>query len=200
MKANNITYNYFEYRSLNNTFNIKRYSSVDLETINNYLNTIDSSWFEYLKIETDQPMESALYSYYHSEDYYDLILLINYRNLIDGIPFSNDKILNDINNDLEEYNIKLFNQGITFNTFTIEPETCIKSRTDNADELQKNRRLGPYQRLKLILGYKYNKLNNYHLFLKVPKHKYIHKIINGIRDIITTEQEVLELQDLNYNS
>lgn len=199
MKSSNITYSDFEYFSLKKMFRIKRYSSIDIEAIHNYIDSIDASWFEYVKIGLDQTIESILYTYYHSEDYYDLILIINYKNLLDDIPYSNDKILNDVNSDLEEYNMKLFNQGVTFNAHSIEPEIYVKNRTDNEDELQKSRRYGPYQRLKLFLGYKYNQLNNYRLFLKVPKPNYIHKIIGGVRDIITTEQEVLELQDLKSN-
>lgn len=196
MKAANITYMDIAYEFLNKTYNIKRYSSINLETIHLYLDSIDRSWFEYIKLNVDQTLESALYAYYHSEDYYDLILLINYREMLSDMPYSNDKIINDINSDLEEYAIKLYNQGVSFNTNYIKPETCAQKRIDNPEELIKNRRYGPYQRLSAFLQYKYNKLNSLRIFLKVPKLQYIHKIISGVRDIITTEQEVLELQDL----
>jgi hypothetical protein len=198
MKAANLTFNSFEYETLKKIFSIKQYSSIDIDTLHNYLDNIDESWFEYVKIGVDQTIESVLYSYYKSEDYYDLILLLNYRNLLDDIPYSNDKIINDINSDLEEYNIKLFNQGTAFNAFTIEPEIYNQNRLSNPDELKRQRRLGPYQRLKIFLGYKYNQLNSYRLFLKVAKPQYLYKIINDLKDLITTHQEVLELQSYEY--
>lgn len=196
MKASNITYMDFLFETYKKNFRIKRYSSIDFETIHRYIDNVDKTWFDYIKLDVDQTLESALYAYYNSEDYFDVILIINYKEMLNDMPYSNDKIINDVDNSIEEYTIKLYNQGVKLNTDTINPEISVKNRVTDTE---KYRRLGPYQRIKKALDYKYNKLNELNLFIKVPKHQYIHKILNGIREIITAKQEVLELQDLEQN-
>ena len=79
---NTIDYNAFEMGGSTYNFNITDYTSTGLNKIRSYLNTLGNSYFVYLKVEENTKIEKVCYDYYNNTNYYDLILLLNNKEMI----------------------------------------------------------------------------------------------------------------------
>src|SRR5574344_1304465 len=105
---NSLEFTSFELSSNNTTFNITNYNSMCLNKIKIYLQNIDKANLLYLKVDNDAKIEKICLDYYGNTDYYDLLLIINQREMVFDMAYSNDIILSAIESDIENYRNKVF--------------------------------------------------------------------------------------------
>ena len=90
------------------TFKVTNYNSVDLAQVKKMLDELDKDYFVWLKVNEGDKIEKVLFDYYKTSDYYDLILLVNSREMVFGMPYSYDVVLNAVDVDIQNYEYKVF--------------------------------------------------------------------------------------------
>lgn len=169
---NSLEFTSFELSSNNTTFNITNYNSMCLNKIKIYLQNIDKANLLYLKVDNDAKIEKICLDYYGNTDYYDLLLIINRREMVFDMAYSNDIILSAIESDIENYRNKVFKDP--YKDFSV---------------LSKNN-------LTNVLYKEYEEKNSKLKYIKVIKADYISTVITDINKIIATYQDNITLLDL----
>lgn len=161
----------FKLQNLENSYEVFNYNSINLSEIKVYLNSLDKNYFVWLKLNEGDTIEKVLHDYYANEDLYDLILLLNDRDMLFGMPYSYDVILNAINNDIQNYEYKVF--GNIKNGLSEIAISKLKEKLDN----------------------EYSENNQKYLYLKVIKLDYINEVRKTVADIIETQKDMYSLLD-----
>lgn len=169
---NTIDYNAFEMSGSTYNFNITDYTSAGLNKIRSYLNTLDNSYFVYLKVEENTKIEKVCYDYYNNTNYYDLILLLNNKEMVYDMPYSYDIILEAIEKDIDRYRSKVFKN--TFEKFS-----------DMA-----------YNDLENSLSEKYNKNNSKFLYIKAIKINLIPIVLSEIYKLAAEYRDNINLVNM----
>lgn len=167
-----ISYDEFSLEGSSSNFNIKDYNSVNLTKIKSYLNSLDNSYFVYLKVEVGAKIEKVCYDYYNNTNYCDLIMMINGRNMIYDMPYSYDIILEAIEKDIDRYRSKVFR-----NTFD--------KLSDRA-----------YNDLEKSLSNKYNSENSKFLYIKAIRNTMIPIVLSSIKEITKNYQDNINLVNM----
>src|SRR5574344_304011 len=160
---NTIDYNAFEMSGSTYNFNITDYTSAGLNKIRSYLNTLSNSYFVYLKVEENTKIEKV---------YYDLILLLNNKEMVYDMPYSYDIILEAIEKDIDRYRSRVFKN--TFEKFS-----------DMA-----------YNDLENSLSEKYNKNNSKFLYIKAIKINLIPIVLSEIYKLTTEYRDNINLVNM----
>lgn len=167
MKTEFLTYDDFEIGN----FKIKNYNSFMLSEIRNYLDSLDDNYYTYIKITDNVLIEKVIFDYYDTENYYDLILFINNREMLYDMPYSYDIILNNIDKDINAYEYKVFG--------TLKNELSEKSKS----------------RLVEKLNSEYIENNKKLLYIKIIKKQYINEILRKITYLVETQKELYSLME-----
>lgn len=167
MKTEFLTYDDFEIGN----FKIKNYNSFMLSEIRNYLDSLDDNYYTYIKITDNVLIEKVIFDYYDTENYYDLILFINNREMLYDMPYSYDVILNNIDKDINAYEYKVFG--------TLKNELSEKSKS----------------RLVEKLNSEYIENNKKLLYIKIIKKQYINEILRKITYLVETQKELYSLME-----
>ena len=167
MKTEFLTYDDFEIGN----FKIKNYNSFMLSEIRNYLDSLDDNYYTYLKLTDNVLIEKVIFDYYDTENYYDLILFINNREMLYDMPYSYDIILNNIDKDINAYEYKVFG--------TLKNELSEKSKS----------------RLVEKLNSEYIENNKKLLYIKIIKKQYINEILRKITYLVETQKELYSLME-----
>src|SRR5574344_1282034 len=160
---NTIDYNAFEVSGSTYNFNITDYTSAGLNKIRSYLNTLSNSYFVYLKVEENTKIEKVCY---------DLILLLNNKEMVYDMPYSYDIILEAIEKDIDRYRSRVFKN--TFEKFS-----------DMA-----------YNDLENSLSEKYNKNNSKFLYIKAIKINLIPIVLSEIYKLTTEYRDNINLVNM----
>lgn len=161
----------FEYTDESKDIDIPNYNSIDLREIKEYIGSLGDEYFEWVKNNEGDTIEKIVHDYYHNDDYYDLILMINGRDMLFDMPYSYDIILNAIATDLQNYGYKVYG-------------SIKQSLSDKASKLLSDK-----------LDNDYSTKNQIFLYLKVIKIQYINDIRKKIADIIETQKNMYSLLD-----
>lgn len=167
MKTEFLIYDDFEIGN----FKIKNYNSFMLSEIRNYLDSLDDNYYTYIKITDNVLIEKVIFDYYDTENYYDLILFINNREMLYDMPYSYDIILNNIDKDINAYEYKVFG--------TLKNELSEKSKS----------------RLVEKLNSEYIENNKKLLYIKIIKKQYINEILRKITYLVETQKELYSLME-----
>ncbi len=169
---NTFEFDTFTLNSKNSTFNIKNYNSMCLNKIKTYLQGLSSKYLLYLKVENDSKIEKICTDYYGTDNYCDLILLINQRDMVFDMAYSNDIVLSAIESDIEQYRNKVFK--------------------DPYKQFSKT----AYDKLYKKLSDEYYNNNNKFKYIKVINSAHISSVIIDINNIISSYQDNIKLLDL----
>lgn len=169
---NTFEFDTFTLNSKNSTFNIKNYNSMCLTKIKTYLQGLSSKYLLYLKVENDSKIEKICTDYYGNDNYCDLILLINQRDMVFDMAYSNDIVLSAIETDIEQYRNKVFK--------------------DPYKQFSKT----AYDKLYKKLSDEYYSNNSKFKYIKVINSAYISSVIININNIISSYQDNIKLLDL----
>ena len=168
-----INYDEFAIEESKSNFSVKDYNSISTTKIKSYLNSLDSSYYVYLKIDVGAKIEKVLYDYYKNTDYCDLIMLMNNREMIYDMPYSYDIILEAIENDIDRYRSKVFR--------------------NNFDKLSDR----AYMDLEESLTNKYNNDSTRFLYIKAIRDTMIPVVLSEIRKITNSYQDNINLVNMS---
>ena len=152
-------------------FNVCDYTSIDLEEVRKYINTLDKNWFEYIKVHENTTIEKVCYDYYETCDYYDLILMLNGRDMLYDMAYTSDVLIDSAEDNLKEYEFKMFGNDYE--------SVYTKTRERLKDSIEDN----------------LNKKNLGFLYIKIIKKNYINEVKRNITEIINTQKELFKLLD-----
>jgi len=76
------------------TYSVVDYTSLDLQKMRAYINSIPQDSFEYFNVVNGDRFERIALQLYGSSNYWDVLLLINDRHPLTGLPFDFDTISN----------------------------------------------------------------------------------------------------------
>lgn len=147
-------------------FSISNYNSIDLSEVRNYLDGLPDFWFTHLKIHEGSKIEKVLYEYYKTDNFYDLILFLNKRDMVFDMPYSYDVIIDAVEKDIAEYQYKVF--GNTIDQLSEKASLRLKEKLDNS----------------------YSKNNEKYIYLKVITTDKINIVRRKIENILTTQKEM----------
>jgi hypothetical protein len=147
------------------------YNSIDLSKVSEYINSLDKSWFEYMKTQPNTNIEKICYDYYDDTDYYDLILFINGRDMLHDMAYDSDTIIDQVENSIKDYEFAIFgnDQDSIVNTTRDKLKASIESNQD-----EKNLKL---------------------LYIKLIKKRYINEVKRNIDEIISNQKDMFRLVD-----
>ena len=151
------------------TFKVTNYNSVDLTQVKKMLDELDKDYFVWLKVNEGDKIEKVLFDYYKTSDYYDLILLVNSREMVFGMPYSYDVVLNAVDVDIQNYEYKVFG-----------------NLKESLSEKSKNR-------LVEKIDSQYTSDNKQFLYLKVIKNEHINYVKRKIIDMINTQKDMYSI-------
>lgn len=92
MKNSVINYNTYTSTIDGETVVSADYTSKDFSKLYSFANTLDTSYFKYIQAEDNSTFEQISYSTYGSTKYWDVIMLINKREAIYGLPVDYDTL------------------------------------------------------------------------------------------------------------
>lgn len=151
------------------TFKVTNYNSVDLTQVKKMLDGLNKDYFVWLKVNEGDKIEKVLFDYYKTSDYYDLILLVNNREMMFGMPYSYDVVLNAVDVDIQNYEYKVFG-----------------NLKESLSEKSKNR-------LVEKIDNQYTSDNKQFLYLKVIKNEHINYVKRKIIDMINTQKDMYSI-------
>lgn len=151
---------------------IKRYSTVSHKAVLAYLSELPESYFQYVNVHENTSVEKLSYDYYGSADFYEIILLLNSREIANERFFSEDVIEAEASQNFEEYRDRFY--GDSYNV----------KNTSIFEDLR---------------NIEYSKLSSQNLkrkFVKLIRKDIIYVVRHEIRKLIDENQENIELTDL----
>lgn len=151
------------------TFKVTNYNSVDLTQVKKMLDELDKDYFVWLKVNEGDKIEKVLFDYYKTSDYYDLILLVNSREMVFGMPYSYDVVLNAVDVDIQNYEYKVF--GNLKESLSEKSKSRLVEKIDN----------------------QYTSDNKQFLYLKVIKNEHINYVKRKIIDTINTQKDMYSI-------
>ena len=160
----------FDTFEIGNT-NVYDYNSIDLSEVSEYINSLDKSWFEYVKVQANTNIEKVCFDYYNDTDYYDLILFINGRDMIYDMVYDNDVSIDRVENTIKEYEFRVFN--------------------NDRDSIVNNTR----NKLKEQLEHEQDEKNIRFLYIKLIKKVYINDVKHNIDEIVSKQKDLFRLVD-----
>ena len=91
------TLNYLNFEIYNGLKILKifDYNSICKNKIKVYLNSLPSNYFKYLKVEQGAKIEKLCFDYYKNTNYYDIILILNNRDMIYDMPYEKSSWVNE---------------------------------------------------------------------------------------------------------
>lgn len=155
----------------NDNIRVYDYTSIDLNEVKEYLNTLDKSWFEFIKVYDNSKIEKICYDYYNNSDYYDLILFLNGRDMLYDMGYDSDVNLENAENDIRDYEFRVYRN---------DSESIYKKTRERLinniirEETEKNLKL---------------------LYMKMIKKERIHEVKRKINEILTSQKEMFKLLD-----
>jgi len=75
-----------------NNYNVADYTSIDLNIVKKYIDSLDISFFDYYQVSNNDKWEHISNRIYGNLNYWDVLLVINNRNPLTGLPFDFDTI------------------------------------------------------------------------------------------------------------
>ena len=151
------------------TFKVTNYNSVDLVQVKKMLDELDKDYFVWLKVNEGDKIEKVLFDYYKTSDYYDLILLVNSREMVFGMPYSYDVVLNAVDVDIQNYEYKVFGN--------LKESLSEKSKSRLVEKIDSQ----------------YTSDNKQFLYLKVIKNEHINYVKRKIIDMINTQKDMYSI-------
>ena len=151
------------------TFKVTNYNSVDLTQVKKMLDGLDKDYFVWLKVNEGDKIEKVLFDYYKTSDYYDLILLVNSREMVFGMPYSYDVVLNAVDVDIQNYEYKVFG--------SLKESLSEKSKSRLVEKIDDQ----------------YTSDNKQFLYLKVIKNEHINYVKRKIIDMINTQKDMYSI-------
>lgn len=94
---------YYNVPSSQGSLNINDFKSVDWVNIKLYLDSLDSSYFEYTTVLPNTNIEKISYDLYGVDSYWDIILLVNDMSPLMDVAFDFDVISETVENKIDEY-------------------------------------------------------------------------------------------------
>ena len=169
MKNEVLNFDYFKLQNAEKIYAVNNYNSISISEIKEHLKSLDKNYFVWLKLNEGDTIEKVLHDYYGNEDIYDLILILNDRDMLFDMPYSYDVILEAVNSDIQKYEYKVY--GNIKNGLSNKVANKLKEKIDE----------------------RYSENNQKFLYLKVIKLSYINTVKKKIYDIIETQKDMYSL-------
>lgn len=163
-----IDFDFFE----ESNFKITNYNSIDLTEVKEYLASLNPEWLFDYKLQEGTKIETVIRDFYGSTKYTDIIMLLNNREYIFGLPVVYDVLEDSVTQTVEDFYYKVF--GDQFFYKRRNEENKLQDKLNN-EELKKNLR------------------NSVITLIYPPK---ISIVSQKISEILKTQKEMYSLLDL----
>jgi len=115
-------------------YDIADYQSLNIQQIKTFLKNLPDSIFKYYTVQDNDKFERISQELYGNPDYWDIIMLINDRNPLTGLPFDTDTIMNLSDNKIKDYEITQLKQSLSTTTKDILGAGFIDDLTKKSDQ------------------------------------------------------------------
>lgn len=78
--------------TITETYSVKDYTSLNFKEINDFINAMDQTMFDYYQLQNNTNLEKLALDIYGNPDYWDIILIINHKNPLFEMPYDFDTI------------------------------------------------------------------------------------------------------------
>jgi hypothetical protein len=90
-------------------YNVTDYTSINFTDVHAYVNSLPDSMTDWYQVQNNDKFERIALELYGNADYWDILLVINHRNPLTGLPFDFDTISNLAEDAVEEYEADIYN-------------------------------------------------------------------------------------------
>jgi len=73
-------------------YSVCDYRSIDFNAIRVFINSLNSDYFDLFRVNDDDKWERIALELYGAPDYWDILMVLNQRNPLTGLPFNFDTI------------------------------------------------------------------------------------------------------------
>lgn len=84
-------------------YSIKDYTSVDQAKVRKFIDTLDSTYFDWYQLQNNMNLEKLALDLYGNADYWDIFIVVNHRNPLFEFPYDYDTLTNMVENKVSEY-------------------------------------------------------------------------------------------------
>lgn len=99
----------YDYREIND-MNVQDYTSFDVTQINDFIiEFTELGYFDWYKTDDDDKLERISYELYGTSEYWDLLLLINWRNPLIDMSYNFDVISDIADSIVQDYSAQYSN-------------------------------------------------------------------------------------------
>lgn len=166
-----IDFDFFEEQD----FKITNYNSIDLTEVREYLASLNPDWLFDYKLQEGAKIETVIKDFYGSTKYTDIIMLLNNREYIFGLPVVYDVLEDSVTQTIEDFYYKIFGDQFFYKRRNEEPEKNGLKDSLNTEGLKQNLR------------------NSVITLIYPPK---ISIVSQKISEILKTQKEMYNLLDL----
>jgi len=86
-------------------YNVADYTSLNFTKVQSYVASLPTSMTDWYQVENDDKFERIALELYGSANYWDILLVINHRNPLTGLPFNFDTLSNLAEDNIAEYEV-----------------------------------------------------------------------------------------------
>lgn len=120
-------------------FKITNYNSIDLTEVKEYLASLNPEWLFDYKLQEGAKIETIIKDFYGSTKYTDIIMLLNNREYIFGLPVVYDVLEDSVTQTIEDFYYKVFGDQFYYKHKQVQETNNLRPSL-NETELNRNLR------------------------------------------------------------
>lgn len=188
-----IEFDTFTYNNSAKDFKITNYNSVDLTEVDEYLASIDASWFIQYKLTEGCKLEKIMLDVYGTTKYTDIVLFLNHRDAVFGMPVMYDVVDDSVLQETENYYNRVFGDQFFLERQKIQD-------TDDSVHLGLQKKFKELrEHLRSSMAQTELEENLKRTVIRLPIPPKISVIAAKISEILNTQKEMYNLVELEHN-
>lgn len=102
-----------ENKNVSEIYSISDYTSLDKVKMNDFINSLDSTMFDWYQLQNNSNLEKVALDLYGNPDYWDILIVVNHRNPLFEFPYDYDTLTNIVESDIADYISNVYGKDLT---------------------------------------------------------------------------------------
>lgn len=113
----NIKMDDIENKNVSEIYSISDYTSLDKVKMNDFINSLDSTMFDWYQLQNNSNLEKVALDLYGNPDYWDILVVVNHRNPLFEFPYDYDTLTNMVESDIADYISNVYGKDLTAKSY-----------------------------------------------------------------------------------
>jgi len=111
-------------------YNVCEYTSIDIQAVQQYITTLPKDMYTWYHAQDNDRFDRISLELYGNPDYWDVILILNHRHTLSGLPFDFDTVLTRSNDYILEYELFVYGSSIPD-----KPRTAMMNKLNSDNDI-----------------------------------------------------------------